>query len=69
MELVTPALMKIGFMVTVIMLMVVVLIWAERKGSAFIQDRTGPNRAGIGGVRLAGLVHPVADVFSFSTPR
>jgi NADH-quinone oxidoreductase subunit H len=55
-------LLKCVFMIALIMLMVVVLIWAERKGAAFIQDRTGPNRAGIGGVRLAGLVHPVADV-------
>lgn len=40
----------------------IVLIWFERKGSSFIQDRTGPNRAAIGGVRLAGIVHLVADV-------
>jgi NADH-quinone oxidoreductase subunit H len=39
-----------------------VLIWFERKGSSFIQDRTGPNRAAIGGVRLAGVVHLIADV-------
>ena len=54
---------KIGFMFALIMGMVVVLIWMERKGAAFIQDRTGPNRADILGIRLAGLVHPVADVF------
>ncbi|MBU1698599.1 MAG: NADH-quinone oxidoreductase subunit H [Candidatus Eisenbacteria bacterium] len=44
------------------MILVVVLIWFERKGAAYIQDRTGPNRAEIFGIRLAGLVHPVADV-------
>jgi NADH-quinone oxidoreductase subunit H len=39
------------------------VIWAERKGAAYIQDRSGPNRASIGGIfRLAGLVHPLADV-------
>jgi NADH-quinone oxidoreductase subunit H len=63
MTVVLDTLAKIGFMFALIMGMVVVLIWMERKGAAFIQDRTGPNRAAIGGVRLAGLVHPVADVF------
>jgi NADH-quinone oxidoreductase subunit H len=63
MTIVFDTLAKIGFFFVLIMGLVVVLIWMERKGAAFIQDRTGPNRASIGGVRLAGLVHPVADVF------
>jgi len=63
MPLLWASLAKIVFMVLMILLLLVVLIWAERKGSAFIQDRTGPNRAQIGGVRLAGLIHPIADVF------
>jgi NADH-quinone oxidoreductase subunit H len=61
--LIVESLAKIAFFFALIMGFVVVLIWAERKGSAFIQDRTGPNRAGVLGIRLAGLVHPVADVF------
>jgi NADH-quinone oxidoreductase subunit H len=54
---------KIAFMLAIILSTLPALIWAERKGAAFIQDRVGPNRASIGGVfRLAGLVHPLADV-------
>ncbi len=63
MIIVFDTLAKIGFFFVLIMGLVVVLIWMERKGAAFIQDRTGPNRASIAGIRLAGLVHPVADVF------
>ncbi|MBK8166332.1 MAG: NADH-quinone oxidoreductase subunit H [bacterium] len=62
MDIVLESLAKIVFMFLLIMGMVPALIWAERKGAAFIQDRTGPNRASIAGIRLAGLVHPIADV-------
>ena len=62
MIIVLDTLAKIVFFFVLIMGLVVVLIWMERKGAAFIQDRTGPNRASMGGIRLAGLVHPVADV-------
>jgi NADH-quinone oxidoreductase subunit H len=37
------------------------LTFAERKQSAFIQRRWGPNRANIGPIRLFGLVHILAD--------
>jgi len=39
-----------------------VLIWFERKGAAFMQDRAGPNRAAVAGIRLAGFIHNIADV-------
>ena len=53
---------KIGFMLAVILGLLPAMIWAERKGAAYIQDRPGPNRANILGFRLVGLIHPLADV-------
>lgn len=44
-----------------------VLIWLERKGSAYIQDRPGPNRAAVGPLRLFGLLHVVADAIKLFT--
>jgi NADH-quinone oxidoreductase subunit H len=62
MEILLTTLLKIVFVLALVLGLVPVLIWAERKGSAFIQDRTGPNRASVLGIRLGGLVHPIADV-------
>jgi NADH-quinone oxidoreductase subunit H len=42
-----------------------VMTWVERKGAAYIQDRRGPNRADIFGIRAWGLFHPLADGLKF----
>ena len=59
------AFIKIALIVGILVNMAAILLWVERKQSAMMQDRVGPNRAAIplGGkrFRLAGLVHSIAD--------
>jgi len=47
------------------------LTWAERRQSSMIQDRVGPNRAGIKignkEYRFFGLLHPLADLMKLFT--
>ena len=65
MEEVLPVLVvlaKCVFAVAFVMQIVPLLIWAERKGSAYIQDRPGPNRAHILGIRAGGHGHSLTDV-------
>ncbi len=50
------AIIKVVFIWTWCLLWATVMTWAERRGSAMIQDRLGPNRAG-----PFGLFQPIAD--------
>jgi NADH-quinone oxidoreductase subunit H len=62
-------LLKILFCVLIILTFAPVLIWAERRQSAMMQDRIGPTRAGIKignlNITLGGLLHPLADALKF----
>lgn len=61
-------LMKIIFFVmVVVMTLVAYTVYAERRFSAIIQDRVGPNRVGIPftKISLAGLGQPIADGLKF----
>src|SRR5512138_2981660 len=56
------ALIKAVFIAVVFALtLAAVLVWAERRQSAMIQDRLGPNRANIGRFRAWGILHFLAD--------
>ncbi len=54
-------LVKAGLVVFALLNLAGLLTWAERKQSAIMQDRVGPNRANLGKLTLVGLLHPVAD--------
>ena len=60
---------KLIFVVGVILLFSPLMAWADRKQSAMIQDRMGPNKASVklGGktISLGGLLHPLADALKF----
>ena len=60
-------LLKCVFAVALVMQLEPLLIWGERKIAAYIQDRAGPNRADIAGVRAGGLVHSLSDVVKLIT--
>jgi len=53
--------LKALFIFSVVLGLMTILSWMERKQSALMQDRIGANRADIFGFRLLGLFHPIAD--------
>lgn len=53
--------LRVAFAAFVPLCFIAVLVWMERRGAAFFQDRAGPNRAHIFGFRAAGLVQNLAD--------
>jgi NADH-quinone oxidoreductase subunit H len=57
----------IFFVMIVVLTLVAYTVYAERRFSAIIQDRVGPNRVGIPftKIRLAGLGQPIADGLKF----
>lgn len=56
-----------GFALVFVMGLATVLTWVERKYSALIQNRPGPNRANVGKLRLGGLFHMLADPIKMLT--
>ena len=52
---------RIAFILIFALSLIPVLVLLERKVSGFIQDRPGPNRTHICGIRLGGIIQAVAD--------
>ncbi len=55
-------LFRISFALMFALTLVPILVFMERKIASYIQDRPGPNRTNIGGIRLSGIIQSLADV-------
>src|SRR5690349_25147630 len=51
---------KIGLLVFVMLQVVPMMVWVERRGSALMQNRLGPNRVG-----PLGIIQSLADAIKF----
>jgi NADH-quinone oxidoreductase subunit H len=58
---------KVAFVMGFVLNLGGLLTWVERKQSAVMQDRIGANRASIFGIRVLGLLHPLADAVKMLT--
>lgn len=56
----TATVVKLAVFAFLLINVVPVMVWVERRASAFMQDRPGPNRLG-----PLGLVQPIADALKF----
>src|SRR5689334_739443 len=56
-----PAVKWLFVVLALVMPLASLLTWAERRQSAMMQDRLGPNRANIWKIKLKGILHFVAD--------
>ena len=61
------SILRITVFVMIALSSLAILVWLERRISAFMQDRSGPNRCAINNIRLGGLVQSVADVVKLFT--
>jgi NADH-quinone oxidoreductase subunit H len=52
---------RVAFIMLFVLNLGGLMTWVERKQSAIMQDRIGANRASIFGIRIFGLLHPLAD--------
>ncbi|WP_319589035.1 complex I subunit 1 family protein [uncultured Desulfobulbus sp.] len=59
--------LRVAFAAFVPLCFIAVCVWIERRGCAYIQDRSGPNRANIFGFRAGGLVQNLADAIKLIT--